>query len=80
MGCAVSYRVNIHDAKAQLSALLTRVEAGEEVVISRANKPIARLVPYTQPKAPRRLGEAKGLIEIKPDFDQLPDEFMAHFT
>ncbi len=80
MGCAVSYQVNIHDAKTQLSALLTRVEAGEEVVISRANKPIARLVPYTQPKAPRRLGEAKGLIEIKPDFDQLPDEFIAHFT
>lgn len=75
----MSYQVNVHDAKTQLSALLARVEAGEEVVISRANKPIARLVPYTRPQAPRRLGEAKGLVEIKPDFDQLPDDFMAHF-
>ncbi len=78
--CAVSYQINIHDAKTQLSALLARVEAGEEVIIARANKPIARLVAYTHPKAPRRLGEAKGLIEIKPDFGRLPDEFMAHFT
>jgi prevent-host-death family protein len=76
----MSVQVNVHEAKTRLSTLLARVEAGEEVVISRANKPIARLVPYAQPKPPRRLGEAKGLVEIPADFDQLPDEFMAHFT
>ncbi|MGH8610633.1 MAG: type II toxin-antitoxin system Phd/YefM family antitoxin [Gammaproteobacteria bacterium] len=75
----MSYQVNVHEAKSQLSALLARVEAGEEVVISRANKPIARLVPYGQSKPPRRLGEAKGLVEIRPDFDQLPDDFMTDF-
>jgi prevent-host-death family protein len=75
----MSTQVNIHDAKTQLSSLLARVEAGEEVIISRANKPIARLVPYAQPKPARRLGEAKGLVEIKPDFELLPDNFMEHF-
>jgi len=75
----MSYQVNVHEAKSQLSALLARVEAGEEVVISRANKPIARLVPYSQAKPTRRLGEAKGLVEIPPDFDQLPDDFMTDF-
>jgi len=42
------------------------VEAGEEVVVSRVNKPIARLVLYTQPKAPRRLGEAKARVCTHP--------------
>ncbi|MGH2396708.1 MAG: type II toxin-antitoxin system Phd/YefM family antitoxin, partial [bacterium] len=46
----MSYQVNVHQAKSQLSALLARVEAGEEVVICRANKPIARLVPYGHSK------------------------------
>ncbi|MGH6636311.1 MAG: type II toxin-antitoxin system Phd/YefM family antitoxin [Gammaproteobacteria bacterium] len=41
------------------------------MVISRANKPITRLVPYSQSQPTRRLGEAKGLVEIPPDFDQL---------
>jgi prevent-host-death family protein len=76
----MSLQVNIHDAKSRLSALLAQVEAGEEVIIARANKPIARLVPYTPPQAPRRLGEAKGLVEMAPDFDELPDDFMAHFS
>jgi prevent-host-death family protein len=73
-------QVNIHDAKTHLSTLLAQVEAGEEVIISRANKPIARLVPYEQPKALWRLGEAKGLVEIGPDFDALPEDFMTHFS
>ncbi|MGH8658182.1 MAG: type II toxin-antitoxin system Phd/YefM family antitoxin [Gammaproteobacteria bacterium] len=75
----MSYQVNVHQAKSQLSALLARVEAGEEVVICRANKPIARLVPYGQSKPTRCLGEAKGLGEVPPDFDQLPDDFMRDF-
>jgi len=45
-------------------------------MISRANKPIARLVPYSQSKPTRCLGEAKGLVENPPDFDQLPEDFM----
>ncbi len=71
--------INIHQAKTQLSALIAQVEAGEEVVIARANKPVARLVPVTAPASKRRLGEAAGLVEIMPGFDVLPDEFLDSF-
>jgi prevent-host-death family protein len=71
--------INIHQAKTQLSALIAQVEAGEEVVIARANKPVARLVPVTAPAPKRRLGEAAGLVEIMPGFDVLPDKFLDSF-
>ena len=71
--------INIHEAKTRLSQLLQQVEEGDEIIISRANKPIARLVAYREKSQPRRLGEAKGLAEIMPDFDQLPEDFMEHF-
>lgn len=71
--------INIHEAKTRLSALIAQVEAGEEVVIARANKPVARLVPVTAPAPKRRLGEAAGLVEIMPDFDTLPGEFLDSF-
>jgi prevent-host-death family protein len=68
--------VNIHEAKTKLSALVARAEAGEEIVISRANKPVVRLVPVQSEPVQRRLGEAKGLVRISPDFDELPDNLM----
>ncbi|RLA12769.1 MAG: type II toxin-antitoxin system Phd/YefM family antitoxin [Gammaproteobacteria bacterium] len=71
--------VNMHEAKTNLSALLALVEKGEEVVICRANKPVARLEPYQAPAVKRRLGEAKGQLEILPGFDDLPEEFMDDF-
>jgi prevent-host-death family protein len=71
--------VNMHEAKTNLSALLALVEKGEEVVICRANKPVARLEPIKKHPANRQLGEAKGKLEILPGFDELPDEFMQHF-
>ena len=71
--------VNMHEAKTNLSALLALVEKGEEVVICRANKPVARLEPYNRSSAKRQLGEAKGKLEILPGFDELPDEFMEQF-
>jgi prevent-host-death family protein len=62
--------VNVHEAKTHLSRLLERVEAGEEIVIARAGKPIARLVPL-EPPAPRRLfGRDRGKIWISDDFDE----------
>jgi prevent-host-death family protein len=76
---AMSEIVNIHQAKTKLSALIAKAEAGEEIIIARANKPVVRLVPYQPPKPQRRLGEAKGLVEIHPDFDELPEAFMEHF-
>lgn len=71
--------VNIHEAKTRLSQLLQQVEMGNEIIISRANKPIARLIAYQEKPIKRRLGEAKGMAEIMPDFDQLPDDFMEYF-
>jgi prevent-host-death family protein len=71
--------INIHEAKTQLSALVARAEAGEEIVIARANKPAVRLVPLEPKRVQRRLGEAKGLVKVGPDFDDLPDDLMEHF-
>lgn len=65
--------VNIHEAKTHLSRLLARAEAGEEIVIARGGRPIARLVRYTPSRAPRKLGRWNGKIRIAPDFDQTPD-------
>lgn len=67
-------QVNIHDAKTHLSRLLEQVEAGEEVVISRAGRPIARLVAFRTRTKPRRPGGWKGRVRIAPDFDELPPE------
>jgi prevent-host-death family protein len=67
--------VNIHEAKTHFSKLVDRVLQGEEVVIAKAGRPVARLVPLP-PRVPRRTpGSARGLIEIGPDFDEpLPDD------
>jgi prevent-host-death family protein len=71
--------INIHEAKTRLSQLLQQVEESDEIIISRANKPIARLVAYREKAQQRRLGETKGVVEIMPDFDQLPEDFLDHF-
>jgi prevent-host-death family protein len=61
--------VNVHAAKTQLSRLLERAEAGEEIVIGRAGKPIAKLVPYVPDRPKRVFGRLKGQIVIHGDFD-----------
>ncbi len=61
--------VNIHQAKTHLSSLLAEVFRGEEVIISRAGTPIARLVPYTTAPPQRKLGRDRGLFEVPGDFD-----------
>ncbi|HQS98786.1 MAG: antitoxin [Hydrogenophilales bacterium 16-64-46] len=68
--------VNIHEAKTHLSALIAAVEAGEEVVIARANKPVVKLV-AVEPKPVQRIpGLHKGEFYMADDFDApLPDEF-----
>jgi prevent-host-death family protein len=70
----VSEPVNVHDAKTNLSRLLERVERGEEIVIARAGKPVARLCPILTRSRRRRLGKFAGQIEIADDFDELPHE------
>ena len=73
-------QVNIHEAKTNLSKLLARVSAGEEVIIARAGKPIARLVPITERPRQRVPGSAKGKVTISPDFDApLPESVLEAF-
>lgn len=59
--------VNVHEAKTTLSKLLEVVSRGEDVIIARAGKPVARLIPFVVPNAP--LGMDKGLVTIADDFD-----------
>jgi prevent-host-death family protein len=72
--------VNIHEAKTHLSRLLQRVAAGEEVIIARAGRPLARLVPVTGTTARRVPGTAKGLLVLRENFDEpLPDDVLDDF-
>ncbi|MDB5101765.1 MAG: antitoxin [Cyanobacteria bacterium RYN_339] len=71
--------VNIHDAKTHLSRLLERAAAGEEIVIARAGKPIARLMPLEDTPRRRPLGLLTGQIKLAPDFDELPEDVAAAF-
>lgn len=72
--------VNIHAAKTHLSRLVDEVAAGEEIVIAKAGKPLARLVPFTSGREPRTPGRMKGKLWIAEDFDEpLPEELMAAF-
>lgn len=70
---------NISEAKAQLSALIERVLAGEEIVIGKAGKPVAKLVPFDRPSRPRVPGALKGRIRVADDFERLPDDLRAAF-
>jgi prevent-host-death family protein len=67
--------VSIHDAKTHFSKLVARAEAGEEIIVRRGSKPVAKLVRYEAPKEPRQLGRLKGRIWIAPDFDEIPEGF-----
>jgi prevent-host-death family protein len=72
--------VNIHEAKTHLSRLLTRVSSGEEVIIAKAGKPVARLVPIKEKSAHRKPGSAAGKVVIMPDFDApLPEDIIQAF-
>ena len=73
-------RVNMHDAKTNLSRLVAAVESGEtdEVEIARAGHVVARIVP-PRARPPRRPGYWAGRVHIHADFDELPDDVAAAF-
>ena len=72
--------IDMREAKVQLAKLLKRVAAGEELVIVKAGKPVARLAPY-QEAAPKRIpGSLKGKVWISPDFDKVNKEIEALFN
>ena len=67
-------QVNIHEAKTHFSKLLKEVLKGEEIIIAKGNKPIAKLISIEGKKPQRKLGTAKGKIKISSDFENpLPD-------
>ncbi|HVA26262.1 MAG TPA: type II toxin-antitoxin system Phd/YefM family antitoxin [Chloroflexota bacterium] len=72
-------QVNVYDAKTHLSQLLERVERGEEIVIARAGRPVARLVPLEAQHERRLPGRWRGRVVLAPDFDDLPEEIVAAF-
>ncbi|KIC70943.1 type II toxin-antitoxin system Phd/YefM family antitoxin [Candidatus Protochlamydia amoebophila] len=72
--------VNIHEAKTQFSKLVESAMNGEETIIAKSGKPVARLVPISSEKPKRRLGVLKGKIKIADDFDApLPDDILSSF-
>jgi prevent-host-death family protein len=71
--------VNVHEAKTHLSKLLRRVANGEEIVIAKAGKPVARLTPYIPRLARRMPGNDAGKVIIAPDFDEPLPEFGRSF-
>jgi prevent-host-death family protein len=72
--------VNVHDAKTHPSRLINRVESGDEIIISRAGKPGASIVPLTSQTKKRMLGIAKGrILIVKCFFEPLPEEVLKDF-
>ena len=72
--------VNVHEAKTHLSRLLEEVEAGQDVVIARSGRPVARLTALLPARTPRRLGALAGLYTVPEDWDApLPADVIARF-
>ena len=73
-------QMNMHEAKTHFSKLIARVEAGEEVVIARDGKPVARLVAVRERVGKRVAGRDRGLLLVPEDFDApLPPDILAEF-
>jgi prevent-host-death family protein len=73
-------RVGMHEAKSQLSRLVDVAAGGEEVIIQRCGRPVARLVPVQRRRpVAEAVGALRGEIELADDFDELPAELAEHF-
>jgi prevent-host-death family protein len=70
---------NISEAKAQFSALIEKVVSGQEVIIGKSGKPVAKLVKYEQSDKQRHPGALQGKIKISDDFDELPEDIAEAF-
>lgn len=72
-------KFNIADAKTHFSKLVQKAMLGEEVIISKGNKPVLRLVPLDKAKRARKPGSGKGqILYVAPDFDVTPESFKAY--
>jgi prevent-host-death family protein len=73
-------QVGMHEAKTKLSQLVERAEAGEDVVIARNGRPVARLVPIAGENALAAVhGALRGRVQFADDFDELPDDVAEAF-
>jgi prevent-host-death family protein len=70
---------DVGKAKSQISKLVEMAERGEEVILARTGKPVARLVKYRSSNGPRVGGQWKGRVRIAPDFDEIPPEIAEVF-
>lgn len=69
------HQIDIKQAKAQLDIVFQAALDGDEVVITRNDQPVLKIMRFIQPKKRRRSGSAKGLISMSPDFDQPLEDF-----
>ena len=76
----MAVQINIYEAKSKLSKLINQVIAGEEVIVAKSGKPVAKIVPFEKPTQNRKPGSAKGKLIISDDFDSpLPDDILQGF-
>ena len=73
-------QVKIHEAKTHFSKLIQKVTEGEEIVISKGNKPVAKLVKIPELEHKRKLGSAKGKIKIAEDFNEPLEDFKEYLN
>lgn len=77
----MTVQINIYEAKTTFSKLVKKAIAGEEIIIARSGKPVAKLVPFQKPRLDRIPGSAKGRIFIAQDFDApLPEDLLKGFN
>ena len=75
----MEHQINIHEAKTQMSKLVDRAQSGEEFIIAKAGKPVARIVPLEKIK--RKLGILNGKIQVPDNFNApLPDEVLVQYS
>ena len=71
--------INTHEAKTQFSKLVARAANGEEIVIAKAGKPMAKLVPFRTQRQARKPGAWRGRVRVADDFDRTPDDLLDAF-
>ena len=73
-------KVNMHEAKSNLSKLANMVQSGEKVIIAKSGRPYVELIPYSKPKKQRTFGLLKDKIKLPQDFGELDDEISELFN
>ena len=77
----MSVQVNIYEAKTKFSKLISQAIAGEEIIIAKSGKPVAKLVPFEKPPKDRKPGSAKDKLFMADDFDEpLPEDVLKEFN